>query len=349
MKKILFTAAAATAILILAGCPSGTYNVGDFLEVTIDSDAAELNEDGILDFGMVQAEAESETVSITITNIGDEDISVSSITISDSDNYTLGLPELPGVIAPGDTTQYSLTFEPMASGDLDAIVSIAALDSAEPAELEVTGEGNYPPVPRFGMTVSGVGIAAANGFYERNGFKDGGFVRRPLYTFAGTPYNIYVFDESDGDNWGLDNTLTAEYPDYPLYSATGLNDAMVPPPDPADWQISDGGVAPVPAITHQDISGVNPEVGELLTAYYLYFDEDGDPEAAGSAVFQWYRGDSETGPFSAISGATSQTYTTGISDANRYIKVGITLTAESGITAGEEVLSSPTVRINNPG
>ena len=126
-------------------------------------------------------------------------------------------------------------------------------------------------------------------------------------------------------------------------------ESIVPSPDPLDWQIADGGVSPVPDITHQDISGIDPYTGEVLTAYYLYFDEDGDPEAAGTAAYQWYRGDSETGSFSPIPGETSQTYMTDLSDSNKYLKVGITLTAESGITAGEEVLSSPTVQFTSPG
>jgi len=354
MKKTLFVLFAVTAVVILAGCPSGTYTVGDLLEITVDSAAAELNADGVLDFGIVKAQGGSETVSLTVTNTGDETISVTSIEISDTANYSLELPALPGSVAPGETTQYSLTFAPAGSGDIPATVSIVAQDFAEPAELEVTGEGNYTPVPLFGVTVSGAGTVDANGFYERDGFRTSGSVSspatRPLYTKTGTPnFHIYIYNASDDQIWGLDDSLDADYPVWPLYSAWDASTSMLPPESASLWAVDDGGAEPPPSLTIQDIGYTDPFTGETLTASYVYFDEEGDPEAAGTAAFQWYRGDSPTGTFSAISGATNMTYTTTGSDDGKYLKVGITLTAETGITAGEEVLSSPTIQFSSPG
>ena len=124
---------------------------------------------------------------------------------------------------------------------------------------------------------------------------------------------------------------------------------MLPPEDPGLWAADDGGVDPPPTLIIHDISGNDPYTGEVLTANYLYYDEEGDPEADGSAAFQWYRGDTLSGPFSPISGATNQTYTTVPADDSKYLKVGITLTAETGITAEDEVMSSSTVQFISPG
>jgi hypothetical protein len=101
-------------------------------------------------------------------------------------------------------------------------------------------------------------------------------------------------------------------------------------------------------LVRQDITGPEPYTGEELEANYLYFDEEEDPEAPDSVLYQWYRGDSADGTFTAITDETGRNYTTTSADDGKYLKVGITLTASTGFTEGTEVLSEPTCRISLP-
>ncbi len=91
------------------------------------------------------------------------------------------------------------------------------------------------------------------------------------------------------------------------------------------------------------ISGIS-RVGELLEGNYSFFDADGDPE--GMSTFQWYVADDSLGTNqTAIIGATSNTYTIGALEENRFIGLGITPIALRGISPGEEVVFYNTSRI----
>ena len=97
------------------------------------------------------------------------------------------------------------------------------------------------------------------------------------------------------------------------------------------------GAAPI--ATSVTISGTNTE-GQVLTGSYTYTDVDSDAE--GTSTFKWYRSDDASGTNkSAISGATSTTYTLQAADLGKYISFEVTPVASAGLTTGTAVESTP--------
>ena len=68
--------------------------------------------------------------------------------------------------------------------------------------------------------------------------------------------------------------------------------------------------------------------GNVLTGAYTYYDANGDAEGATS--FKWYRADNSGDVGIAISGATSETYTSTASDLGKYISFEVTPRALTG-------------------
>ncbi|MGW8123054.1 MBG domain-containing protein, partial [Roseivirga echinicomitans] len=79
------------------------------------------------------------------------------------------------------------------------------------------------------------------------------------------------------------------------------------------------------------------ETGEVLTGSYDYSDDDEDEEEG--TTFQWYRSDDDQGANkTAISGATSKTYTLTEDDEGKYISFSVV--PNNGMGGGNEVGSS---------
>ncbi len=65
------------------------------------------------------------------------------------------------------------------------------------------------------------------------------------------------------------------------------------------------------------------ETEETLTGTYTYYDPEGNPE--GATTYAWYRANDDGGSgAAAISGATSQTYTTVFADGGKYVQFRVT-------------------------
>gem|GEM_PF-2625953 len=340
--------------MVLSGCDTGVTPAGSSsgtvaYTVEFSDGTTVLAGDTGYDFGVVEAEAGSVTVSVRITNDSDVNIIVTAVSVSDTTNFTLSTPVLPGTIEPGQNGDYSITFNPAASGDVSADVSVTIDGLASPVVAQLTGEGNYAPLPLFGITVSDAEISGANGFYARDGFASADSSTRPKYTKTGTTtYYSYVY------TYEVDLWCIADIPDAdasgsndPLYDDDAFDTSRLAPP-PSGWRDLTGVSTSTLSIVVQDISGADPYSPTTLTANYKYSDAEGDSEAAGSALYQWYRSVTETGTYTAISGATSATYTTTDDDVGNYLKAGITVTAETGYVSGTEVLSPPTIPIELP-
>lgn len=85
------------------------------------------------------------------------------------------------------------------------------------------------------------------------------------------------------------------------------------------------------------------KVGQTLNGTYTYNDADSDTESGTS--FRWLKSSTESGTYSAISGATSQSYTVQSSDADYYLKFEVTPKAASGVSPGTAVLSSASSKV----
>ena len=79
--------------------------------------------------------------------------------------------------------------------------------------------------------------------------------------------------------------------------------------------------------------------GQTLTGSYTYADAESDPE--GTSTLQWYTcTDADGSGLTAISGATSNTYTIQASDVNKFICFGVTPVATSGTSPGTEAVAT---------
>jgi len=96
-----------------------------------------------------------------------------------------------------------------------------------------------------------------------------------------------------------------------------------------------------PKASHVSITGT-AQVGSPLTGSYTYSDANSDAE--GTSLFKWYRSDDAMGANkTAISGATSTSYTLRSADLGKYISFEVTPIANTGTTTGlaaESLLTS---------
>jgi len=89
------------------------------------------------------------------------------------------------------------------------------------------------------------------------------------------------------------------------------------------------------------------EFGSTLTSSYTYTDTEGDPESG--TTFQWYRSSRSDNynSLSAISGATSQSYTVTNADSFYFLVIAVTPGAAEGTTPGGTVYKWTSDKITN--
>ena len=79
--------------------------------------------------------------------------------------------------------------------------------------------------------------------------------------------------------------------------------------------------------------------GATLSVTFTYTDADGD--AVGIHTYKWYRADDASGTNGvAISGATTTSYLLTATDAEKFVRVGVTPVATAGTSSGTEVFST---------
>ena len=137
-----------------------------------------------------------------------------------------------------------------------------------------------------------------------------------------------IFGDSDGDG----NVVYSSVQESGYGSPTGYY----------QYLNIDRNVAP----EARNVSITNPEfakVGQTLQGSYTYYDADNDTQSG--TTFRWLRSDSQTGTYTAITGATNQSYTVVQADLGKYLKFEVTPRASTGISPGTTVLSSPTGQV----
>ena len=83
----------------------------------------------------------------------------------------------------------------------------------------------------------------------------------------------------------------------------------------------------------------NLGLGQVLTGFYTYTDNESDPE--GISTYQWFRADDASGTnVAAISGATAITYTLQTADQTNFVSFEVTPVAQTGASPGIPVLSA---------
>ena len=102
------------------------------------------------------------------------------------------------------------------------------------------------------------------------------------------------------------------------------------------------GMTALPALTGNVTIEGNPQVGDTLTAQV-----SGLPGGV-TVAYQWQSADSQSGPFTAIDGATGESYTLTNSELGKYIRVVVTPTGDSYGGTLTATTSQPVARPYSP-
>lgn len=97
-----------------------------------------------VDFGTISPGAEAEET-LTITNEGAADLVVSDLLLV-GDGFSFDMPALPFTLAPGESTDFPVTFSPTEPGPYDARLWAESNDRSASESVELLGEGSSPPV-----------------------------------------------------------------------------------------------------------------------------------------------------------------------------------------------------------
>jgi hypothetical protein len=113
-------------------------------EINVKLDTTDFPSGTEYDFGTVEMGSSSVPVPFTIENLGNDDLTVNSIVLGGTapGMYSLNPPAWSGVIPPGGTFTFTVTFSPTALGAKKAQVSIDNDDSSEnPYIIKLKGRG----------------------------------------------------------------------------------------------------------------------------------------------------------------------------------------------------------------
>lgn len=206
-----------------------------------------------------------------------------------------------------------------------------------PGALKVSGSG--------GCNAAGCHYqdTSVNGVYQIDeiNFPDGILNNKPIYKHETEDYWIHWNSAGDVEEWTLSARTNRDFcrHHYSWSETGGEND--YPPLGTWPCGCSKFEGKRLTAIV-SPLGGINGNilVGEELTGFYEYFDDEGDPE--GGTTFQWYRCDDEYNTNDVqISGANSENYILVDEDEGRYIRFGVTPGTSSGNSHGREFRSGP--------
>ncbi len=304
-------------------------------------------------FGFVEPEGSGRTLSGRLENLTVRDIVIESVELTGSD-YDLTLPSRPFTIAPGESVAASLTFAPTASGTSTGSIEVGIGGNDTPFAVNLQGVGNYPPVARPAVIVSGAGTEAVNGTYVREGTLTTFTVRvefdpeseveyaSPTYELPGTVYKIWAMD-NDGSGWIIDDDYEFDFGEAaalygPYFFDPWISEGLIPPSGSWTLYNIEGPEASVTSEIDSPSGGL-AYAGETVTATYLFVDAEDDEE--GETTFQWYSSATLDGEYTAITGATSDSYEVTSADVDTYLKVEVTPVAASGVREGAPVMLGP--------
>lgn len=230
-------------------------------------------------------------------------------------------------VTPGNTVEVRLRYSVSGFNEAEGIVSGTAASNAELSKVRVywyTGtDGTGAPVSPAPLYTS-----VATGTFQRQPLNDTTYEDVVTFTLPTPASGMNSFKirtmlyGDDGDmnvvySSGVYSTATiANY-----YAYLQINTNVVP-------------VASAVAISNPS----HAKVGQTLNGAYTYSDLDSDPESG--TQFRWLSSPTLNGTYSAISGATSQTYLVQDTDADSYIKFEVTPYSSTGTSPGLAVLSS---------
>jgi hypothetical protein len=326
-------------VLALIGCDLGPIDPALVLSIEVGS--TEYAHDGTLDFGMVSPLDEPLVVTAELRNITEKDITVTAVSV-DNLVFVAGTPALPFTVAGGESVELSLSFDPTASGAAVAGLS-ATIDGADlPFVLNLTGEGNFPPVAEVIVNVTDADPSAMNGTYELTA--ETSLDGNRVYALPGSEYKLYGEEYGGSIYWFFGTDLVTA--NSLCEHATTNGGLSAPSTGPGWWE---GSIAATPnTIGEIESPPYGMFVDVTVSANYRFADPESDVE--GTTLFQWFRSEPSDmmGSYTEISGAVFQSYTLVAADKDCHVQVRVTPVAESGITGGEPIILGPGPKIRLP-
>ena len=286
------------------------------------------------DFEIVDPGAAAVEVAMLLDNLLAEEVTVTAVSAG-ADGITLTLPAVPFVIAAESSAAGTLVFDPAGTVVAAAQFDLTVETMTGGFTFSASGEGNYPPVARVMVQVSGAGTIAVNGTYYRTEEMGLGY---PVYRLS-SEYVLYGWDSDGGIEWAIDSDLDNA---TVFYSNRTTAVDTAPNGTPADWDWS-GGTMPYPSTIGEIICPPGSEEqlqsGDVISPNYLYSDPE---DTEGATLFQWYWSDSPTGTYLLMEGETNPSHTVFPTPfVDIYLKVRVTPVATDGITTGEPVWFGP--------
>ncbi|MGA2506133.1 MAG: DUF2341 domain-containing protein [Chitinispirillaceae bacterium] len=244
------------------------------------------------------------------------------------------------------------------SGATGITYTPVATDVNKYLQFEVTpgaATGQTPGLPVTSTFTGTVQVPPVASAVSITGTLKGGRVLTGQYTYSdanndqegGTTFQWYRADDNTGTNkiaisGATSITYTLASADENKYIQFAVTPGATTGATPGTTTTSSfvGPIIPAqtPPVASAVIISGTPKVGQTLTGSYTYYDAEGDAESG--STFQWYRATDSSGTNrTAISGATSITYTMTDADEDKYIQFEVTPHASSGIQVGTAVAS----------
>lgn len=305
------------------------------------------------DYGPVDPNSTSgKSVSFTVENTSSASVTISGVTVDDTADYKFTTSST--TVAAGASVTLTGVFTPQSNKTYPATVTITGSSGNTTGSLTfpVTGEGNYPPVITFKITV-----AASSGFSQYSG----------TYTWDPSAGSIgafkmgssaYVYITSGlSPYWNLGSNTTST----PVMSTYGSTIDALPP-----MGVGNGGsdswttlspLAQNSTTVDDSAAGVYDSTGSydkaavpgdaLTVVPIANIQSDADNDAVGTPLYQWQYNSAIdcTGTWTDISGATSATLsgstTTSMASSTPWFRVVVTPISKTGVKQGTPVASPP--------
>lgn len=229
--------------------------------------------------------------------------------------------------------QHSLSSEPKNDAGQYSIfyVDDAIVEPAAPQSVTIAGSADVR-IPLAGNAANTYSYAAT--LTNQMGTSEGMAGEALNWSVVGSPAGVSIHSSTgvlsvrDSASTGTVTILAAaqENPSANAQFAVTLS-ASTPDPLPK-----------APVASNVAISG-QAKPDRLLTASYDYVDANGDLESG--STMGWYIGETETGSFTAISGALSREYAVQASDVGKYVKFGVTPQTTAAPASGTIAYSEP--------
>jgi len=205
--------------------------------------------------------------------------------------------------------------------------AIATVDYNKVLSIEVVISENQAPVASFAnadyIVLEG-GSFEANGLYKQNG-TTGNILDGPLYEkISGSYYSIYQYANSSYEAaWAIHSSVVNDLTDQENVFYYIESPASFPPV--SRWAAGVG-ISPAPEVREYPVHVDNSD-GYVVSAFYEYFDPDGDQE--GDTIYTWYSSIDGQTEWTLVEEGTNRSFQTG-TDLG-FVKVIITPVDSLGV------------------